>query len=59
MKYFSFQIFYNETKFIKKIGHNVVATKKTGVGYFKQFVLRNKKTIIHKGNDKNWDFEIF
>jgi len=52
-------MFYNKTKFIKKIEHNIVATKKTRVGHFKQFVLRNKKTVIHKENDRNWDFEIF
>jgi len=35
IKDFSFGMFYNETKFIQKFGHYIIATKKTRVGNVK------------------------
>jgi len=52
-------MFYNETEFIQKFGHYIIATKETRVGNIKQFVLGNKKAIIYERNDRYRNVEIF
>jgi len=59
MKDFSFGMFYNETKFIQKFGHYIIAIKKKRVVNVKQFVLENKKAIIYEKNDRYGNVEIF
>ena len=52
-------MFYNETKFIQKFGHYIIAIKKKRVVNVKQFVLENKKAIIYEKNDRYGNVEIF
>jgi len=59
VKDFSFGMFYNETKYFKKLGYYIVTTEEMRVRNVKQFVLRNEKTIIHKRNDRHRNIEIF
>ena len=40
----------------KKRRHNSVTTKEIGVQNIKRFVLRNKRSIIYKKDNKNQDF---
>ena len=59
MKNFSFEIFYNETELVQKFGYYIIATEKMRIGNVKQFVLRNKKAIIHERNDGYRNIKIF
>ena len=49
---FSFGVFYNKAKLIRKFGYYIIVTKEARIGNINQLVLRNKKTIIYKGNDR-------
>ena len=59
MEDFSFGVFYNEAELIQKFGHYIITTKKLRIGNVNQLVLRNKKTIIHKRNDRYRNIKIF
>ena len=48
MKYFSFHMFDDETKTIKKIGKYIVTTKEMRVRNGNRIVLHNNKSIIYK-----------
>jgi len=37
----------------------MIATKKVRVQNYNRFVLSNKKSIIHKGKNRNWNIKIF
>ena len=56
MENFYFPTFNNQSKMFKKRRHNSVTTKEIGVQNIKRFVLRNKRSIIYKKDNKNQDF---
>ena len=56
---FSFGVFYNKAELIQKFGYYIIVTKEARIGNINQLVLRNKKTIIYKGNDRYRNVKIF
>jgi len=56
MKNFSFGMFDYKTKLFKKICQYIVTTIKLTVWNVKGIALRSEKSIVSKGNDKNWNF---
>ena len=56
MENFSFHMFDDETKIIKKFRKYIITTKKICVGYVQGFVLCNDKTIIYKQKNGNRNF---
>ena len=52
-------MFDNKSKTDKLFRKDIVTTEKLRVRNVKRFVLSNDETIIYKGKDRNWNFEIF
>jgi len=59
VKYFSFGMFDNETKTIKEFGKNIVTAEQMRIRNGNELILNNKKTIVNKEKDGNWNIEIF
>ena len=59
VKYFSFGMFDNEIKTIKEFGKNIVTAEQMRIRNGNGLILNNKKTIVKKGKNGNWDIEIF
>jgi len=56
MENFCFPMFNNQFKMFKKRRYNLVTAEEIGVQNIKRFVLRNKKFIIYKKDNKNQNF---
>ena len=56
---FSFGMFDNETKTVKKIRKNIITAKKMRIGNMERFVLTNEKTIVDKRQNRNRNIENF
>ena len=59
MKNFSFGMFDNETKTVKKFGQNIIATIKMRIGNMKRFVLTNEETIVNERENGDGNVENF
>ena len=59
MKNFSFGMFDNETKTVKKFRKNIITAEKMQIRNMERFVLNNKKTIVNKRQNRNQNIEIF
>jgi len=59
MENFSFGMFDNETKTVKKFRKNIIAAKKMRIRNMERFVLDNEKTIVDKRQNRNQNIEIF
>jgi len=59
MKHFSFSMFYNKSKLCEKNKNYIVAIVKVHIWNWNEFVLWDKKTIINKWKNQNWNFYIF
>ena len=56
MKDFNFVMFHNKTKFCKKEWNNIIIAEKVHIRNWKQFVLRDEKTIVNKQKNRNRNF---
>jgi len=52
-------MFDNETETIKEFGKNIVTAEQMRIRNGNGLVLNNKKTIVNKGKDGNWNIKIF
>ena len=59
MKNFSFHMFNDKTKTVKKFWKYIITTKEMRVRNVYRFVLCDNETIIHKQKNRNWNFKIF
>ena len=59
MKNFSFGMFDNETKTVKKFRKNIITVKKMRIRNMERFVLNNEKAIVDKRQNRNRNIEIF
>ena len=59
MKNFSFGMFDNETKTVKKFRKNIITAKKMQIRNMERFVLNNEKAIIDKRQNRSRNIEIF
>ena len=59
MENFSFGMFDNKTKTVKKFRKNIIAAKKMRIRNIERFVLNNEKTIVDKRQNRNRNIEIF
>ena len=53
MEYFSFHMFDDKTKTVKKFGQYIITTKEMRIRNVNWFVLCDNETIIHKWKDRN------
>ena len=56
MENFYFSMFNDQTKLFEKRRHNIVTIKEIRVWNVKRFILKNKESIVYKGDDRNWNF---
>ena len=59
IKNFSFGMFDNETKTVKKFRKNIITVKKMRIRNMERFVLNNEKAIVDKRQNRNQNIEIF
>ena len=59
MKNFSFGMFDNETKTVKKFEQNIIATIKMRIGNMKRFALTNEETIVNERENGDGNVESF
>ena len=59
MKNFSFGMFDNKTKTVKKFRKNIITVKKMQIRNMERFVLNNEKAIVNKRQNRNQNIEIF
>ena len=56
---FSFGMFDNKTKTIKKFGKNIVSAEQVQIRQRNGLILNNKKTIVNEGKNENRNIENF